>query len=115
MTCQSSSEDIPYVAYSSRDGTTIGGWLTMRYSPSTSSPSLESACRLSRVRAFTSAFSTSLRRRSGVAPPVCAAACFPAFRAFLAFCFLRAAFAAASSRAAAWRSMVISSSSVSFE
>ena len=114
---QSSSEEIPYVAYSSRDGTTIGGWLTMRYSPSTSSPSLESACRLSRVRAFASAFSTIFRRCSAVSRPACAAAGFPAFPAFLVFCFLPAAFAlsAASSSAAAWRSMVISSSSVSRE
>ncbi len=36
----------------SRDGTTIGGWLTMRCLPSTTSASLESACRLSRVCAF---------------------------------------------------------------
>ena len=37
---------------SSRAGTTIGGWLTIRYFPSTSSPSLDSACRLSRVCAL---------------------------------------------------------------
>ena len=33
-------------------GTTIGGWLTIRYRPSTSSPSFDNACRLSWVRAF---------------------------------------------------------------
>ena len=42
---------------SSRNGTTIGGWLTIRYSPSTSSASLDSACRLSRVCAFCNVFS----------------------------------------------------------
>ena len=48
--------------------------------------------------------------------PAWAAAFFPAV-AFPAFCFLRAAFAftAASSSATAWRSIVISSSSVSRE
>jgi hypothetical protein len=35
---------------------TIGGWLTIRYRPSTTSPSFESACRLSLVRAFSAAF-----------------------------------------------------------
>jgi hypothetical protein len=44
------------VAARSRAGTTIGGWLTIRYLPSTSSPSLESACRLSRVCAFARVF-----------------------------------------------------------
>ena len=43
---------MPYVAARSRSGTTIGGWLTIRYAPSTNSPSLDSACMLSRVRAF---------------------------------------------------------------
>ena len=33
-------------------GTSTGGWLVIRYCPSTSSPSLDRACRLSRVRAF---------------------------------------------------------------
>ena len=47
-----SSADMPKVESSSRAGTTIGGWLTIRYRPSTSSPSLDSAWRLSRVRAF---------------------------------------------------------------
>ena len=37
---------------SSRAGMTIGGWLTIRYFPSTRSASLESACRLSRVWAL---------------------------------------------------------------
>ena len=34
-----------------------GGWLTIRYRPSASSPSLDSACRLSRVRALRASFS----------------------------------------------------------
>ena len=50
--CRSSSADISAVAGSSRSGITIGGWLMIRYLPSTSSASLDSACRLSRVRAF---------------------------------------------------------------
>ena len=41
---------------SSRAGTTMGGWLTIRYRPSTSSPSFDNACRLSRVRAFSTCF-----------------------------------------------------------
>ena len=45
------------LAASSRSGTTIGGWLTIRYCPSTSSASFDSACRLSRVRAFSAVFS----------------------------------------------------------
>ena len=44
------------MAARSRIGTTIGGWLTIRYFPSTTSPSLDSACRLSRVRAFAAVF-----------------------------------------------------------
>ena len=44
------------MASRSRAGTTIGGWLTIRYWPSTSSPSLDSACRLSRVWAFAAVF-----------------------------------------------------------
>ena len=36
----------------SRNGITIGGWLTIRYWPSTSSASFDSACKLSRVCAF---------------------------------------------------------------
>ncbi len=43
---------MPAKAGSSRSGITIGGWLTIRYSPSTLSASFESACRLSRVRAL---------------------------------------------------------------
>ena len=42
----------PPSAGSSRRGITIGGWLMIRYLPSTSSASLDSACRLSRVRAL---------------------------------------------------------------
>ena len=38
-------------------GSTIGGWLTIRYCPSTRSASLDSACRLSRVCAFATFFS----------------------------------------------------------
>ena len=38
-----------YVAPRSSSRTTIGAWDTIRYRPSTSSPSLERACRLSRV------------------------------------------------------------------
>ena len=45
------------VAASSRSGMTIGGWLTIRYRPSTCSASFDSACRLSRVRAFSAVFS----------------------------------------------------------
>ena len=52
---------MPYVAASSRTGMTIGGWLTIRYCPSTSSASLDSACTLSRVRAF-AAFSCAVFR-----------------------------------------------------
>jgi hypothetical protein len=37
-----------------------GGWLTIRYRPSTTSPSLDSACRLSRVCAFSRVFSARL-------------------------------------------------------
>ena len=48
--------DIPAAAVSSRAGITIGGWEMMRYRPSTSSASFESACRLSLVRAFSATF-----------------------------------------------------------
>ena len=44
----------------SRMGTTIGGWLTIRYRPSTCSASFESACRLSRVRALSAVFLAAL-------------------------------------------------------
>ncbi len=44
--------EYPRSAAISRSGITIGGWLTMRYRPSTSSASFESACRLSCVRAL---------------------------------------------------------------
>ena len=57
---------MPYCASMSRSGTTIGGWLTIRYCPSTTSPSLDRACRLSRVRAlrrFFSARSAAQRQR----------------------------------------------------
>ena len=47
----------------SRNGTTIGGWLTIRYWPSTSSASFDSACRLSRVCAFAAIFSRTLPAR----------------------------------------------------
>ncbi len=47
-----SSGDIPAMAGSSRNGITIGGWLLIRYRPSTDSASLDSACRLSRKVAF---------------------------------------------------------------
>ena len=40
----------------SRAGTTTGGWLTIRYWPSTCSASFDSACKLSRVRAFCACF-----------------------------------------------------------
>ena len=61
---------------SSRAGTTIGGWLTIRYWPSTRSPSLDSACRLSRVRALAAPFRTFL--------PTCLAALAFFLEAFLA-------------------------------
>ena len=41
----------------SRNGITTGGWLTIRYRPSTRSASFDSACRLSRVCAFRACFS----------------------------------------------------------
>ena len=69
----------------SRNGTTIGGWLTMRCLPSTTSASLESACRLSRVCALAA---------------ICLAALPPALAAFffaLPFWALSAVFMAASS------------------
>ncbi len=56
---------------------TIGGWLTIRYRPSTSSPSFDSACRLSRVRAFALAFSALFS--AFLAALVCCFACFLAF------------------------------------
>ena len=40
------------MASMSRAGTITGGWLTIRYRPSTCSPSFDSACRLSLVCAF---------------------------------------------------------------
>ena len=43
---------MPALAPMSRSGTTIGGWCTIRYLPSTSSQSFDSALKLSRVRAF---------------------------------------------------------------
>src|SRR5215475_5495693 len=52
--------ETPDMGARSRAGITIGGWLTIRYFPSTSSPSLDSACRLSRVCAFARAFSADL-------------------------------------------------------
>ena len=48
------------MAARSRIGTTNGGWLTIRACPSTTSPSLASACRLSRERAFCRFFSRDL-------------------------------------------------------
>ena len=50
-------DGMPMLAARSRSGITIGGWLTIRYWPSTSSASFDSACRLSRVRAFSCAAS----------------------------------------------------------
>jgi hypothetical protein len=47
-----SSGDMPNVPARSRAGTMTGGWLTIRYCPPTTSPSLDSACALSRVCAF---------------------------------------------------------------
>ena len=40
-----------------------GGWLTIRYCPSTTSQSLDSACRLSRVCAFAAIFSARFSAR----------------------------------------------------
>jgi hypothetical protein len=75
----------------SRAGITIGGWLTIRYFPSASSPSLDSACRLSRVCAFCAAFCPALFAR--FASSACFFACFlAAFDPFLA-CFARSAVA----------------------
>jgi hypothetical protein len=51
------------VACKSRIGTTIGGWLTIRYWPSTRSASFESACMLSRVWAFWRVFSAVFSAR----------------------------------------------------
>ena len=51
------------MASRSRIGTTIGGWLTIRYFPSTRSPSLDSACRLSWVCALAAAFSAFFSAR----------------------------------------------------
>jgi len=61
----------------SRIGTTIGGWLTIRYLPSTTSPSLDSACRLSRVCAFARVFSA--RFPSFLVVLSCFSARFPCF------------------------------------
>ena len=60
---------MPAVAGSSRNGITIGGWLTMRYRPSTTSASLDNACRLWRPRALETIF------RAFFSP--CLAAFFP--------------------------------------
>ena len=51
------------MAARSRAGTMTGGWLTIRYCPSTSSASLDSACRLSRVCAFAAVFSARFSAR----------------------------------------------------
>ena len=47
---------MPLLGASSRAGTTTGGWLTIRYWPSTCSASFDSACKLSRVCAFCACF-----------------------------------------------------------
>ena len=52
---------MPDKAARSRAGITVGGWLTIRYLPSTSSPSLDSAWRLSRVCAFSAALRARFR------------------------------------------------------
>ena len=63
------------MAARSRAGTMIGGWLTIRYRPSASSPSLDSACRLSRVWAFWAVFSP--RSMAFFAALACFFACLP--------------------------------------
>ena len=77
---------------------TIGGWLTMRCLPSTTSASLESACRLSRVWALAASFSAML--------PLF----FATFFFALPFCalsaFFRAAISSSSERRAYQMSMV---------
>ena len=50
--CSISSTEKPYISGMSRAGTITGGWLMIRYRPSTISASFDSACVLSRVRAF---------------------------------------------------------------
>ncbi len=93
------------MAARSRAGTTIGGWLTIRYCPSTSSQSLDSACRLSRVCAFSAVFAARFSAvfaafSSCRAALSCFAARFSAFfGAFFCLSAFSAFFAAFSSRA----------------
>ena len=55
-TARAARRSRPCVSARSRKGMTTGGWLTIRYRPSTCSASFESAWRLSRVLAFFAAF-----------------------------------------------------------
>ena len=108
------------MAARSRAGTTIGGWLTIRYFPSTSSPSLDSACRLSRVCAFArifsarfsavfAAFSSSFAAFSSFAARF--SCFFGAFSCLSAFSCFFAAFSCFAVPATALRIAAISSSS----
>ena len=109
---------MPNVAARSRPGTITGGWLTIRYCPSTSSASLDSACRLSRVCAFARFFSA--RRAASFASfaafaSLAAFAClgpfwsFLAALAFLSFSFVTAA--EVSAARASWMTVLNRSSS----
>ena len=65
-----------------------GGWLTIRYCPSTSSQSLDSACRLSRVCALSATFPARFSAR--LASFSCSSSFFLPFVAALASFFVSA-------------------------
>ena len=106
---------MPNVAARSRPGTITGGWLTIRYCPSTSSASLDSACRLSRVCAFARFFSARRAASFASFASFAAFAClgpfwsFLATLAFLSFSFLTAA--EVSAARASWMTVLNRSSS----
>ena len=82
----------------------IGGWLTIRYRPSTSSPSFDSACRLSRVCAF-----SRIRSAPFAAVLTCFSCRLASIRAFFGAFF--AAFACVAVSATTPRTAAISVSS----
>ncbi len=86
-----------------------GGWLTIRYCPSTSSASLDRACTLSRVCAFARFFSA--RRAASFASLACLESFCPFFAAlaFLSFSFFTAA--EVSAARASWITVLNRSSS----
>ena len=88
-----------------------GGWLTIRYCPSTCSASLDSACRLSRVCAFARFFSA--RRAASFASFACLGS-FCSFLAALPFLSLSFSFftaAEVSAARASWMTVLNWSSS----